>query len=200
MQEAVYASLSSNLGLFMGHDPVVPMRTGNRHGGLAEAPYNVYATRDGYIAILCVGETHWRSLLDAMQRQELADDPRFSSLAARVAHIDAVDAVVGAFAVQHDKDSLFKLLMRHRVPAAPVRDLDEVIHDQHLLERRAIEWIDHPDLGRVPLPNSPMRYDGVEPLPIVPSRRLGQDNEAVYCDWLGLPAEDLAALRDQGVV
>lgn len=200
MQEAVYASLSSNLGLFMGNDPIVPMRTGNRHGGLAEAPYNVYATRDGYIAILCVGETHWRSLLDAMQRQDLADDPRLTSLQARVSHIDAVDAVVGEFAAQFDKDSLFKLLMRYRVPAAPVRDLNEVIHDQHLLDRRAIEWIDHPDLGRVPLPNSPMRYDGVEPLPIVPSRRLGQDNEAVYCDWLGLSPGDLTALRDQGVV
>lgn len=200
MQEAVYASLSSNLGLFMGDDPTVPMRTGNRHGGMAEAPYNVYAAKDGYIAILCVGETHWRSLLDAMQRQDLAEDPRFNSLPARVSHIDEVDAAVGQFAAQFEKESLFNLLMRHRVPAAPVRDLNEVIHDRHLLERRAIEWIDHPDLGRVPLPNSPIRYDGVEPLSIAASHRLGQDNDAVYCGWLGLSFDDLSTLRNQGVV
>jgi len=80
MQEAVYASLSSNLGLYYGSGGDVPMRTGNRHGGLAEAPYNVYPTQDGYIAIICVGETHWKSLIQAMERPELADDPRFASL------------------------------------------------------------------------------------------------------------------------
>ncbi len=200
MQEAVYASLSSNLGLFMGNEPLTAMRTGNRHGGLAEAPYNVYPTTDGYIAILCVGETHWKSLLTAMQRQDLADDERFVNLKARVAHIDAVDELVGEFAARYIKEDLFQLLMQHRVPSAPVRDLQDVIQDPHMLARRAIEWIDHPDLGRVPVPNSPIRYGGSEPLAIVPSRRLGQDNEAVYSDWLGLPKEELEQLRADGVV
>lgn len=200
MQEAVYASLSSNLGLFMGNEPLTAMRTGNRHGGLAEAPYNVYPTTDGYIAILCVGETHWKSLLTAMQRQDLADDERFVNLSARVAHIDAVDELVGEFAARYIKEDLFQLLMQHRVPSAPVRDLQDVIHDPHMLARRAIEWIDHPDLGKVPVPNSPIRYGGSEPLAIVPSRRLGQDNETVYSDWLGLPKEELEQLRADGVV
>ncbi len=200
MQEAVYASLSSNLGLFMGNEPLTAMRTGNRHGGLAEAPYNVYTTTDGYIAILCVGETHWKSLLTAMQRQDLAEDERFVNLKARVAHIDAVDELVGEFAARYAKEELFQLLMQHRVPAAPVRDLQDVIHDPHMLARRAVEWIDHPDLGKVPVPNSPIRYGGSEPLAIVPSRRLGQDNDVVYRDWLGLSEEELGQLRVDGVV
>ena len=200
MQEAVYASLSSNLGLFMGNEPLTPMRTGNRHGGLAEAPYNVYPTKDGYIAILCVGETHWKSLLAAMQRQDLVNDKRFVNLQARVANIDAVDALVGEFAARYTKEALFQLLMQHRVSSAPVRDLQDVIHDPHMLARRAIEWIDHPDLGKVPVPNSPIRYGGSEPLAIVPSRQLGQDNDAVYGDWLGLAKEDIDQLRVDGVV
>ena len=200
MQEAVYASLSSNLGLFMGSEPLTAMRTGNRHGGLAEAPYNVYPTKDGYIAILCVGETHWKSLLTAMQRQDLVNDERFINLKARVAHIDAVDELVGEFAARYTKEDLFQLLMQHRVSSAPVRDLQEVIHDPHMLARGAIEWINHPDLGRVPVPNSAIRYGGSEPLAIVPSRRLGEDNKAVYTDWLGLPKEEVEQLRVDGVV
>ena len=200
MQEAVYASLSSNLGLFLGNDAAVPMRTGNRHGGLAEAPYNVYPTRDGYIAILCVGETHWKSLIAAMDRPELAGDARFANLHARVENIELVDQIVGEFSVRHDKEELFQLLMKHRVPASPVRDLNDVIHDPHMLQRRAIEWIDHPDLGNVPLPHSPMRYEGSEPLTIVPSRRLGQDNDKVYGDWLGLSATDILQLQTDGIV
>ncbi len=202
MQEAVYASLSSNLGLFMGtaDTPLAPVRTGNRHGGLAEAPYNVYPTKDGYIAIICVGEAHWKSLLNAIQRPELAADPRFIDLKSRVANIDAVDEIVGAFTAGYDKEELFQLLMRHRVASAPVRDLNDVIHDPHMLARRAIEWTDHPDLGKVPLPNSPMRYSGSDPLAIVPSRHLGQDNEVVYHDWLGISKDGLEELRVAGVI
>ena len=200
MQEAVYASLSSNLGLFLGDDPQLPMRTGNRHGGLAEAPYNVYPTLDGHIAIICVGEAHWRSLLTAMNRPELADDPRFANLKARVRNIETVDEIVGAFAAQYPKERLFQLLMQHRVPAAPVRDLRDVVHDPHMLARRALEWIDHPDLGRIPVPNSPMRYGGVEPLPIEPSRRLGQDNDRVYGEWLGMGRDDIEKLRTDGII
>lgn len=200
MQEAVYASLSSNLGLYMGDDKSMNVRTGNRHGGLAESPYNVYPTEDGYIAIICVGETHWRSLIAAMQRPELADDTRFSNLAARVEHMNEVDAVVGEFTSQFKKEELFQHLMRHRVPCSPVRDLNEVINDPHLLSRRFIEWIDHPDLGRVPLQNSPMRYEGTDPSSIVPSRRLGEDNEAVYENWLGLSKDTMASLKADGVI
>ncbi|MEO7402415.1 MAG: CoA transferase, partial [Burkholderiales bacterium] len=56
MQEAIYASLASNLGMWWDSKGAMPARTGNQHGGLAESPYNVYPTKDGYIAIICVGE------------------------------------------------------------------------------------------------------------------------------------------------
>lgn len=200
MQESVYASLSSNLGLYYGSGGGVPVRTGNRHGGLAESPYNVYPTKDGYIAIICVGETHWKSLIEAMGHAELAADSRFASLKTRVAHMDEVDRIVGSFTQRHDKQALFELLLKHRVPCAPVRDLDEVVNDPHMIARGALRWIDHPELGRIPVQSSPLRFEGVDPLPIVPSRRLGEDNAAVYGDWLGLSRDDIESLRSQGVI
>lgn len=200
MQEAVYASLSSNLGLYYGSGGNVPMRTGNRHGGLAESPYNVYPTKDGYIAIICVGETHWKSLINAMDRQNLAQDPRFTSLKTRVAHMDDVDAIVGEFTSSFDKEPLFELLMKHRVPCAPVRDLEEVVNDPHMLERKALHWIDHPELGRIPVQSSPLRFENAEPMPIIPSRRLGEDNVAVFHDWLGLSLAEIDALHEEQVI
>lgn len=200
MQEAVYASLSSNLGLYFDSGARVPPRTGNRHGGMAESPYNVYPTSDGYIAIICVGETHWKSLVKAMGRPELTDDPRFATLKTRVANMDAVDEIVASFTRQYAKQALFELLLKHRVPCAPVRDLEEVVHDPHMLSRRALEWIEHPDLGRIPVPGSPMRYEGVAPKAIVPSRRLGADNRAVYGDWLGLSGVEIDTLVAEGVI
>ena len=200
MQEAVYASLASNLGLHysMGND--VPPRTGNRHGGLAESPYNVYPTLDGHLAIICVNETHWKSLLRAMQREDVLSDARFLDLKSRVAHMDEIDELVSGFTAQHAKQPLFELLMSHRVPCAPVRNLDEVVNDVHMHERRALEWVEHPIYGRVCLPNSPLRFDGVEPMPIRPSGALGRDNHEVYGDWLGLSEADIETLIREEVI
>ena len=200
MQEAVYASLSSNLGLHYGFGNSVPARTGNRHGGMAEAPYNVYPTKDGYIAIICVGETHWKSLLSVMQREDLQKDPRFADLKSRVANIDAIDALVGEFTARFAKKELFDLLMQSRVPCAPVRDLDEVVNDEHMHARRALEWVEHPIYGRMCLPNSPLRFEGVDPLEIAPSHALGADNRAVYGDWLGLDDDEITRLQAEEVI
>jgi crotonobetainyl-CoA:carnitine CoA-transferase CaiB-like acyl-CoA transferase len=200
MQEAVYTSLSSNLGLYYGSDGSVPVRTGNRHGGLAEAPYNVYPTTDGFIAIICVGETHWKSLLKALDRTDLENDHRFETLGRRVANIDAVDELVSSFTRKYDKQTLFEILMKHRVPCAPVRDLDEVVNDPHMHARGSLLWIDHPTLGRIPVQRSPLRFHGADPLPLTPSRMLGEDNQKVYGEWLGLADSEIASLKTEGVI
>ncbi|BAQ49900.1 CaiB/BaiF CoA transferase family protein [Methylobacterium aquaticum] len=200
MLDAVYPSLSSSLGLHFGSGGDVPTRTGNRHGGLAEAPYNVYPTRDGFIAIICVGEGHWRALLTAMERPDLADDPRFGSLKDRVAHVEEIDRIVGAWTGGFDKQPLFELLMRHRVACAPVRNLDEVVNDPHLHARGALQWIDHPDLGRIVVQHSPLRFDGSELRPLAPSRRLGADGEAILEERLGRDPEAVASLKAKGVI
>ena len=200
MQEAVYASLSSNLGLHYGSGGTAAARTGNRHGGLAEAPYNVYPTNDGYIAIICVSEVHWKSLLTAMKREELQADVRFGNLKSRVEHMDEVDDLVADFTGRFPKQVLFDLLMQHRVPCAPVRDLDDVVNDKHMHSRRALEWVEHPLDGRVCLPNSPLRFDGVEPMAIKPSGELGCDNEAIYGEWLGLSHAEIKNLIQEEVI
>jgi len=200
MLDAVYASLASSLGMSFGAGWQEAGRTGNRHGGLAESPYNVYPTSDGYIAIICVGEQHWKNLLDAMTRPDLNADPRFGSLKTRVAHMDVIDDLVSTFTRQYNKQDLFALLMKHRVPCAPVRTLMEVVNDPHLHQRGMLQWIDHPEHGRIVVQSSPMRYDGAPPLPHQPSERLGANNEAVLSGWLGLSKTDVDQLARDGVI
>ncbi|GAC1479668.1 MAG: hypothetical protein NVS2B11_03980 [Acetobacteraceae bacterium] len=204
MLDAVYPSLSSSLGLYHGTQASggasVPSRTGNRHGGLAEAPYNVYPTGDGYIAIICVGDVHWRSLLGAMGRADLEADPRFASLKDRVAHVDEIDRVVGAWTAGFDKQTLFELLQRHRVPCAPVRELAEVVNDPHMHARGALQWQDHPELGRIVVQHSAMRFLGSDLCPLEPSHGLGADADRVLAEHAGRTTEQVAALRREKVI
>lgn len=195
MQDAVYASLSSSLGMAWGQQGAAnppPPRTGNRHGGLAEAPYNVYPTQDGWIAIICVGDVHWSSLIRLMQRPELADDPRFGSLKGRVAHMDEVDAIVSAWTSPRTKEDAFQALMGAGVPCAPVRDLQEVMNDPNMHARGALQWQNHPEHGRIVVQHSPLRFAGVTPRPLEPSHALGADTTAVLRARLGWDDDRIA--------
>lgn len=199
MQDAVYASLASNLGMQWsaanaGTADQAPPRTGNRHGGLAEAPYNVYRTRDGYIAIICVGEVHWGSLARLMGKPELATDPRFATLKERVRHMDEIDALVQGWTATQDSEPLFELMIGARVPCAPVRTLTQVMADPNLHARGALEWIDHPEFGRMVVQHSPLRYAGARKRKLEPSHALGADTKAVLRERLGLSDADIAEL------
>ncbi|MGH8733426.1 MAG: CaiB/BaiF CoA transferase family protein, partial [Burkholderiales bacterium] len=67
MHDTVYPMLASSLGgLHNNPDRELPERTGNRHTGMAVAPYNIYDTSDGWLAIICMSERHWRGLATAM--------------------------------------------------------------------------------------------------------------------------------------
>ncbi|HYM31689.1 MAG TPA: CoA transferase [Candidatus Cybelea sp.] len=200
MQETVYPTLASNLGLHYNSGGTVPMRTGNRHGGLAIAPYNVYPAKDGFVALICVVEDHWTNLLDAMGREDLKSDPRFATNAKRVEHLSDTDAVVTAWTSARGRDEIFAAAKRHRIPCAPVRDLVEVMNDPHMHERGMLEWIDHPELGRIVVPTSPLRFHGADRPATIPSPALGQHNAEIYGEWLGMSQDDVAALKRDGVI
>lgn len=200
MQEAIYASLASNLGMLHTQDGAVPPRTGNRHGGLAMAPYNVYEARDGYVAINCVKEVHWQALARIMGREELLDDPRFATNKARIQRLDETDEIVSSWSRQLDRAEIIRLTREARVPSAPVRNLVEVINDPHMHERGMLERIDHPEYGEIVVPNSPLRFHGADRLESTPSPTVGQHSNEVYREWLGLDDGEISQLRDDGII
>jgi crotonobetainyl-CoA:carnitine CoA-transferase CaiB-like acyl-CoA transferase len=200
MQEAVYPALASNLGMMYAAGLAPPPRTGNRHGGLSIAPYNVYPASDGHIAILCVVEQHWRNLAEAMGRPDLAEHPDFATNAARVARMDETDALVAAWSSALTRQQVFDAAQSHRVPCAPVRDLVEVTTDRHLHARGALVWLDDPDFGRIAVPTGAPRYHGAAELPLTPAPRLGADNREILGGLLGLSEDEIAALAEEGAI
>lgn len=200
MQEATYASLSSSIGMFFGRGQQEVKRTGNRHSGLAEAPYNIYPTTDGHIAIIGNNDKHFQTILRLMGREDLKDDARFIGMKARATNMDAVDQLIGGWTSRFTKQVAADLLLAERIPCAPVRTMSEVVNDRHMHERGALEWIDHPQYGRIVLQRGPMRYDDMPPIKLEPSGALGQANNAVYGDWLGLSEQDRRDLERDGII
>lgn len=199
MLDSVYPSLMSSLGLYFGSTGDVPTRTGNRHSGMAEAPYNVYPATDGHVALICVSDAHWRGLTKVMGRPELADDPDYVTRVLRVQRIDEVDRLVSEWSSRHSKAEIAQLLNEAGVPSAPVREIGEVVHDPHLHQRGMLREMDHPELGPLIVPHSPIRV-GSWSADLVPSPTLGQHNQEIYGDWLGLSSEELDDLQGRGVI
>jgi crotonobetainyl-CoA:carnitine CoA-transferase CaiB-like acyl-CoA transferase len=117
-----------------------------------------------------------------------------------VENLAATDAVVTEWTRQHGKMDVFAAAKDYRIPCAPVRTVPEVMNDPHMHGRGMLERIDHPDLGNIVVPTTPLRLHGADKVPTVPSPMVGQHNVEIYGDWLGLPSDEIVSLKQQGVI
>src|SRR5436853_5368563 len=189
MQETVYPTLAASYD-YDDRTGQVPPRTGNRQSGLNSAPYNVFATADGHVAIHVVTEAHFQNLLKAMGREDLADDPRFATNSARVAHMDETDALIETWTRTLPKMEVFARAKEYRIPCAPVRNPPEVMNDPHMHGRGMLERIDHPELGEIVVPSTPLRLHGTDKVETRPSPTIGQHNAEIHGGWLGLATSE----------
>jgi crotonobetainyl-CoA:carnitine CoA-transferase CaiB-like acyl-CoA transferase len=197
MQEAAYATITSQLEAYWRNGRVHP-RTGNASHG--RVPINVYPAKDGYLAMNLAVEEHWHNLLAAMGREELRTDPRYADNTARVANRELVDETISEWTRTLGKMEIFAIAKQRRIPLAPVREVDEVMHDPHMHERGFLEDIEHDEIGAITVPTSPLRYHGADKPKAKPSPKLGQHNHEIYGDWLGLSADEISDLKAGGVI
>ncbi len=201
MLEAAVMALASALGVHMDGDTSIPPRTGNRHPALAIAPYNVYESKDGHVAIFTASDRHWHSIARVLGREHLLADPEYATTPARAARVEEIDALVTAWTRERGKEEILRILTEAHVPCAPVRTTSEVVEDPHLGARGVWVEVDHPRRGRTRVPISPIRLHGSGPAAVArPAPLLGQDTDRVLAELLGLPAAELARLHALGVV
>lgn len=179
MHDTMYPTLASPLGGYYDRPGEIPSRTGNRHSGLAQCPYNVYPASDGYAAIFCMAERHWKSLVKYMNREDLLDDPRFETGADRSQHMDEVDGIISVWSEKRDRWGLVQGLLEAHVPCAPVLSLPEVAEDEHLKARGMVREVEHPDFGSITVPGSPIRLSDSPLERVTPAPRLGEHTEEV---------------------
>ncbi len=197
MADAAYFPLASALGQWA--QTGATLRTGNRHAGLGLAPYNVYRCADGHVALIAVTDRHWRSVLDVIERSDLRRDERYRRHADRATAMEEVDGLVESWTSSRPRAEVVAALQRAHVPAAAVRMVDEVVRDPDQHRRRALQWLDHPDLGTIPAPHSPIRWHGSDLVELEASPTLGADNARVFTELAGLDADAIADL-DQRLI
>ena len=158
-------------------------------------PFQFFATADGYIAVACAKEKFFQALVRALGTPELAQDPRFSTFAARHQYrVDLIALLSQRFLERTTADWLDAL--RGQVPCAPVRELSQALGAEDLEERGMLASYEHPQLGAVSSVGLPLRVSG-----FTPSYRaapaLGADAADLLVE-LGYDESALARLAETG--
>jgi len=198
--EATIASFGHVLleGLANGREP--PQR-GNR--APHAAPHGVYRClgEDRWVAIAVEGEDAWRRLCGATGRPEWAADPRFATLAARLAHQDALDAEVEAWTRGQDAYAAMERLQAAGVAAGVVQDVrDQLERDPQLRARGHFEELPHLAKGRVVANGVPLGLTGTPGASGASGAAVGEHNEEVFRGLVGLgEAEYREAVADGAI-
>lgn len=195
--EAVLAMMESTVPEYTvaGH---IRERTGSILPKIA--PSNVYPTSDGSILIGGNQDSVWKRMAIMMDRPELADDPRYNSHIARGEHQAELDELIGEWTRQHTSAAVLDMCERSGVPAGNIYRVPEMLADAQYQARNAIIDTPTPELPDLKMQNvfprlseTPGKIEWTGPA-------LGQHNEMVYGEFLGMSHARMDDLKARGII
>jgi crotonobetainyl-CoA:carnitine CoA-transferase CaiB-like acyl-CoA transferase len=177
--------------------------SGNRLEHPHAAPHGVYPSsgEDRWVAIAVFNDEEWSRFADAIGRPAWTADERFASQQSRWENQDALDEAVATWTSQRDRYEATKLLQEAGVRAGAVQnaqDLNET--DPQLAHRGVFFQMDHPVIGEARFEGVPVHFDGMSADNWRSGPLLGEDNEYVFKELLGVADDEFAELTASGVI
>ena len=174
-------------------------REGNRPSSVA--PLDVYVTADGdHVAIVGGSDANFARLVKAMDRNDLLTDDRYATTTARVEHGDEINDLVASWVRSNRTDEVERRCLDCGAPFGRVASPADILANDHLAARGDLVLVDDPPIGphvqQAPHP----RVIGAEPVVPAPAPALGQHNEQVWCDDVGITRPELARMRESGII
>ena len=175
-----------------------PVRMGNAHPNTV--PYQDFPTADGYMILAIGNDSQFANFCVASGRPEWAEDLRFRTGAARVANRATLIPMLRQLTVDRTTGQWIALLASVGVPCGPINTVADVFDDPQVQARGTEIRMDHPVGGDIPLVASPIRLSETPVRYRTAPPVLGQHSRQVLAETLGLSAEAITALVEQGVV
>ncbi len=178
----------------------LPRRIGNRYA--SAYPYDSFKAKDGNFVIGCGNDKLFNLLCTkVLHREDLLTDPRFLSNALRCENHAALKVEVEKWSTTLTKEEAYEAINAAGVPASPINDLYQVSHDPHIVEDREMFIpVKHPVIGDMRVNGNPVKLLDMMPEVRTCAPALGQHNEEIYGQLLGMDKAQLEALEEDHVI
>lgn len=180
---------------------IEPRRMGNDHFRMA--PHGVYPAKgeDCWVSIAVSTDGQWRALARIIGKPGLDDDVRFATAAARHAHRGELDLLMAQWTTSSDANAIAELLQANGIAAHASWSARDAVNDPHLRARRAILDVEEPDGKKRAAIGVPMRLSKGEDIGMTSGTpKLGEHEDYVYGELLGLSAAERRSLEDEKVI
>jgi crotonobetainyl-CoA:carnitine CoA-transferase CaiB-like acyl-CoA transferase len=175
-----------------------PTRIGNRHPTIS--PYETFRCADGYVNLACGNDSLWQRFCEVADLSDPAQDARFRTNADRVAHADALRALLEPVMMERSAADWIDTLRSHGIPCGRIQSVKEVCDDPHVLAREMVVALEHPEAGPIQVTGVPIKLSDTPGVVEAPPPSLGQHTAEVLSDWLGMSEARVDELRQEGVV
>ena len=177
----------------------VHSQKGNKH--VFRAPHNCYPCRgdDKWVAIAVGNDDQWKALCRVADHDEWATDPRFADSLSRWKNQEELDPLIADWTKDLDHVDVAKQLQEAGVPAGQVASVAELGNDPQLKARGFLEDVTHPEAGTFPMLGRFWELSKTPGGVSSPAPMLGQHNDYVFRELLGLSSDELASMETEGV-
>ena len=174
--------------------------TGSKHP--TNCPYGAYHAKDGMFMIGCGKNEMWCKLCEnLLGRPELGNDPRFDSIANRVAHKDEIEEILESWSRQLTATEVVDALLANGIPAGPLLSIRELSTDPHFNDHRGMfPYMEQPGVGPFRVTAMPIQFSETPATITRHAPALGEHNAEVYGELLGMTAEEVSQLKENGII
>jgi len=176
----------------------LPGRFGNGHPNIV--PYQSFKAKDQYFAFAAGNDRQWNKFCEAVGKTDWMEDDRFATNRARVENRELVVAALKEVFVTRTAREWMDLCEQIGIPSAPINDMSQVFEDPQVQSREMLLEVPHSGGGHVPLVASPLKIPTAPVEVRYPPPLLGQHTDEILTSILGLDAERIRQLREDGVI
>jgi benzylsuccinate CoA-transferase BbsF subunit len=166
------------------------------------APYGNYpcAGEDRWVSIAVATDEEWQGLKAALGSPAWTSDPKFASRYGRLKHRHELDQHLAQWTAGRSAETVTERLQSHGVAAVPVMGAEERLFNSHFRERGLYADIDHPSLGAEPIFNLMWNLSQTPSAIRRHAPLMGEHNQQVFCEILGMSAQEVKALEETQVI
>ncbi len=179
------------------NDQVVLTRGGDK---VRRMPGGIMPCKDGYIVAVTPEEHQWQSLVKLIGDPDWAKEEGCQNAMVRSDNAEQINERIIAWTMNHTKEEIFRRGQALSCPVAPVNTAEDIVHSEQFKARNFFVEMEHPAVGRIPFPSSSFRFSKTPWQLVQAAPLLGEHNEEIYGRNLGYSTEELAALKERGVI